>query len=177
MVAVHGAAAGAADAYRMAARLGDAGKNLKRQLDRAGREASSIIITAVTDKSSTDRYIPEGFEARLHQSLQAKTVVRLAVHRTVTVVVTAMGKRHLRELDRIDAGVLRAPVQGRTRRVTDGKRAKHPERIRGGLYYNPWATHRIRPGVITEPAAAAMPRAVARYQAAAKRVADKINGV
>jgi hypothetical protein len=162
---VHVHAGGAADAYRMAERLGEAGKNLKRQLDRAGREAGKILADAVTDPASTDRYIPKGFEARFARSLQVKLEVRLAASRTVTVVVWANGKKYRRHLDRMNAGVLRHPVHGRQRRLKDG-----------AVQINPWSEQTIRPGVIDEPAAEAMPRAVLRFHAAAQRVIDKING-
>lgn len=163
-----------ADAYRMAARLGAAGKNLKRQLDRAGREAASVMIGAITDPASTAKYIPENFELRLQGSLQSKTEVRLAQARTVTVIIWAMGKRYKRHLPAMNEGRLRRPVYGRTRRIKDGSKSPHQDRIRGGLYYNPWTEQRIRPGLIDDPKNAAIPKAVQKYRDAARRVKEQI---
>jgi hypothetical protein len=164
---------GSRDFVRMAAAFHEAGdKDLKRELDRGCREAGQVLVAAV--KARTDEFIPAGFEARWRQSMQAKVEVRLRQSRRAEAVFWAMGKKERRDIKAINAGRLKAPVRGRTRRIKDGSKSPHQDRIRGGLYYNPWHTHAIRPGLVDVPGADAMPDAVRKLDDALGRVATKI---
>ncbi len=133
---------------------------LKKELDKASHEAGRVIEHAV--HADTARYIPKHFEARWAQSMQSKTEVRLMQSRRITVVVWAKGKAARRDIEAINKGVLKHPIFGRINRFTGRP--------------NPWPKppQRIRPGVVTEPAAAAMPKAIKKIDEAVGRVAAKI---
>jgi hypothetical protein len=168
-------ATGIQDFARMAHRFNEAGdKDLKKELDRGCREAGEVLVAAV--RKNTDKYIPQGFEARWRQAMRSRVEVRLVQRRQASAVFWAMGKKERRDIRAINAGKLKAPVHGRTRKIKDGSKTKHPERIHGGLYYNPWHTHTIRPGLVDEPAAEAMPQAIGKLDAALGRVVTKIEG-
>lgn len=146
---------GQKDLYRVAAAMREAGRRgLAKKLDQGTRNAAKEIEREV--RASSDTYMPKGFERTFKNSLQAKVSVRLATARTVTVTFIAKGRRAERHLEEFDKGRLRAPVHGRYRRLKDGGRMR-----------NPWHTHQIRPGVISEPAKRAEPKAV-------RKVADKV---
>lgn len=153
---------GASDLYRFATALNDAGKTgLKRELDRASRDAGKVLVDEV--EGSLNDYIPQQFERRWDQAFQAKTEVRLVASRRITVVFWATGKRQRRDIKAINAGNLRHPVYSRMRRLKDGT-----------LKPNPWVLQRIRPGLVDEPVKAAAPRAIKKLDDAVKRVAAKI---
>lgn len=160
---------GAKDCYRLAHALHEAGhKDLKRELDKASREAGNVIADAVLDKTSLDQYIPKDFEAEFGRSVDAKVEVRLLASRRISVVVYATGKTQRRDIVRMNAGKLRHPVFGRTRRLR-----RHW--VHGATTLNnQWVEQTIRPGLVDEPARAAMPKAVEKIEDAVKRVVDKI---
>jgi len=153
---------GAADARRVAAGFGAAAKAIKREYDRASREAGDIISTEV--KAHNAEYIPMHFEMRWGQSFHAKTEIKTSGQvRHVSVVFYAIGKRNRRRIVQINQGRLRHPVHGRNRRLKDGS-----------LQANPWVEQRIRPGLVDEPAQRAMPRAVAKFAEATRRFVNEI---
>jgi hypothetical protein len=156
---------GASDLYRFAHALNEAGKTgLKRELDRASRQAGEELVKEVED--SLNDYIPKNFERRWDQAFQAKTEVRLVASRRITVVFWAMGKRQRRDIKAINVGNLKHPIYGRYRRLKDGT-----------LKANPWVSsppQPIRPGLVDEPVRRATPRAIKKLDDAVKRVVDKI---
>jgi len=155
---------GAADCFRLAHALNEAGqRGLKRELDKGSRQAGQVIADAVLAPASLNQYIPQNFERRFGLAVNAKVEVRLVQSRRITVVVYATGKRERRDIRAMNRGVLRHPVYGRMRRLKDGT-----------LQANPWVVQAIRPGLVDEPARAAMPKAVEKIENAVTRVVDKI---
>lgn len=156
---------GAKDLYKFAHALNEAGeKGLKRELDKASREAGKVLVAEV-EKSMT-QYIPKNFERRWDQAFDTKVEVRLVASRRITIVFWAMGKRERRDIRAINAGNLKHPVYGRYRRLKDGT-----------LKANPWVSsppQKIRAGLVDEPFRRASPAAVQKLDDAVKRVFDKI---
>jgi hypothetical protein len=159
---------GADGFYRLAHALNEAGdRGLKRELDRGGREAGEVIADAVTDPVSIAKYIPRNFEHRFQMAVRARVDVSSIRSRRVRAVIWADGKTVRRDIVAMNKGILKHPVFGRFRRLADGT-----------LQANPWVSsppQRIRPGLVTEPAAAAMPAAIQKIDDAVGRVVDKIN--
>lgn len=153
---------GQKDLFRLAHNLHAAGqKGLKRELDKASRQAGKVIEDEV--KAHTREYIPQGFEQRFDVALATKTEVRLVASRRITIVFWAMGKRQRRDIKAMNAGRLRHPVYGRFRRLKDGT-----------LQANPWVLQTIRPGLVDVPAKRAMPRAIKKIEDAVGRVTQEI---
>lgn len=148
--------------YRLAHNLHAAGKTgLKRELDKASRKAGQEVEREV--RAHTRDYIPQKFESPFELALDTRIEVKLVQQRRISVVFWAMGKRKRRDIRRINEGILRHPVYGRTRRLKDGS-----------LMVNPWVTQRIRPGLVSEPAKRAMPRALKHIEDAVARVVKQI---
>lgn len=153
---------GQKDLFRLAHNLHEAGqKGLKRELDKASRQAGDVIAKEVRDH--TKDYIPANFERRWDTAFEAKVEVRLVASRRITVVFYARGKAQRRDIKAINAGRLRHPVYGRFRRLKDGTRKA-----------NPWVVQAIRPGLVDEPATRAMPKARKKIEDAIDRVSQQI---
>lgn len=155
---------GQKDLFRLAHNLHAAGqKGLKRELDKASREAGNLIAKEVKDH--TKDYIPANFERRWDTAFEADVEVRLVASRRITVVFYARGRSGTaaRDIKAINAGNLRHPVYGRMRRLKDGS-----------LQANPWVMQKIRAGLVDEPARRAMPKAVKKIEDAVERVIAKI---
>jgi hypothetical protein len=153
---------GQKDLYRLAHNLHTAGqKGLKRELDKASRQAGDVIAKEVKDH--TRDYIPANFEARFDTAMETKVEVRLLASRRITIVFWARGKTVNRDIKAINAGRLRHPVFGRNRRLKNGT-----------LQANPWVMQRIRPGLVDEPAERALPKAKKKIEDAINRVSQQI---
>jgi hypothetical protein len=167
---------GQKDLYRLAHNLHEAGqKNLKRQLDKASRQAGNEIAREV--QQHTKDYIPANFERRFDTAFVTEVQVRLVASRRITIVFYARGKTQRRDIRAINAGRLRKPVFGRTRRLTAGGIHVPPEnrsRIVGDRYTNPWVVQNIRPGLVDEPATRAVPKARKKIEDAIDRVSQQI---
>lgn len=151
--------------YRTAAAMREAGqRGLAKKLDQGTRSAVKEIEREV--RASSDTYMPKGFEGTFKRSLEAKVSVRLATTRTVTITFTARGKQAERHLEQFEKGRLRAPVHGRYRWLKDGTRMR-----------NPWRTHQIKPGVISEPAKRAERRAVQKVDAKVAELSRELNNI
>lgn len=148
--------------FRLAHNLHAAGqKGLKRELDKASRQAGDVIAKEV--QNHTRDYIPANFERRFDTAFVAEVQVRLIAGRRITVVFYARGKTVRRDIRAINAGRLRHPVFGRFRRLKNGSRQA-----------NPWVVQAIRPGLVDEPAKRAMPKAVKKIEDAIERVTQQI---
>jgi hypothetical protein len=158
---------GQRDLFRLAHNLNAAGeKGLKRELDKASRQAGDVIAKEVKDH--TKDYIPANFERRWDTAFVAEVEVRLVASRRITVVFYGRGRAGTatRDIKAINAGNLKHPVYGRFRRLKDGTRQA-----------NPWVStppQKIRPGLVDEPARRAMPRAVKKIEDAVKRVVAQV---
>jgi hypothetical protein len=153
---------GQKDLYRLAHNLHAAGqKGLKRELDKASRQAGQVIAKEVKDH--TKDYIPANFERRFDTAFETEVQVRLIAGRRITIVFYARGKTVNRDIRAMNAGNLRHPVFGRNRRLKSG-----------ALQANPWVLQRIRPGLVDEPAERAVPAARKKIEDAIDRVSQQI---
>jgi hypothetical protein len=158
---------GQKDLYRLAHNLHEAGqKNLKRQLDKASRQAGNEIAREV--QQHTKDYIPANFERRFDTAFVTEVQVRLVASRRITIVFSGRGKsgERNRDIKAMNSGNLKHPVFGRYRRLKDGS-----------LMKNPWVSkppQKIRPGLVDEPAQRATPRARKKIEDAIDRVSQQI---
>ena len=115
---------------------------LFRDLDRQGlgRQMSTALGKAVAPiGKAIDReggqVAPSGYRGELTASLKHRRSLRnTRTQASVRLTTTAKGRRENRDLPAINAGRLRHPVFGRTRRSRNGPKA------------NPWAVTRVRAG-------------------------------
>jgi len=165
---VHVGVQGQIDLYKLAKAFRDAGrKDLGKALDKGIRSAAKTIEKAVTPRSSTDRFIPKGFEATFSKSLRVRHEVRMYRGRSVSITFYAVGKKSERKLDLMNEGELEHPVWGRYRRLKDGSIKKNPWVRRPG--------QPIKPGVIEEPAMGAQPEAVKELEKHVKPLVAALN--
>lgn len=168
---------GAADLHRFAKALTAAGeRGLRRELDKSSRQAAQEFVAEV--EGSLGQYLPSsnGYERDFRTGFQTRTELRVVSHRRISVVFWSIGKlsRNRRDIRRLNAGTLRAPVHGRTRRLRSGVHVKDTSRIKGDQYVNPWVGHRIRPALVDEPFERAGPAAIRKLDEGVQRVAAKI---
>lgn len=159
---------GASDLFALAAACRrEADKGLSRNLDKGMRAAANEVVREV--REHTDDYMPKGYERELADSLQSRVEQRAASERRVSVVMWALGRKgQPRKVDELEAGKLKHPVYGRTRRL------KRHWIHKATSMRNPWVLQRIRPHWFTEPGNRAMPRAVKKVDEAVRRVAARI---
>lgn len=159
------AVSGGQDFFRLAHALNEAAdKGLKRELDKGSRQAGDVIAAAV--KRTTRAYIPRGLENDWDRTMKTKVDVRIIQQRRISVRVWADGKATRRDIVKINKGDLAHPVYGRFRRLRDGSRMRNPWVSRPG--------QPIRPGLVDEPAARAMPQAIKKIEDAVDRVVRQI---
>lgn len=164
---VHVGVKGQLDLYKVAAAFKKAGRvDLGKALDKGIRSAAKVIEKAVTDRKSTDAFIPRDFEQDFNKSLTAKHEVRMLRGRSVSITFTARGKKELRKLEDMERGRLRHPVHGRYRRLKSG-----------GWMKNPWVTQTIKAGVISVPAMGAQPEAVRELEKHVKPLIAELNNI
>jgi hypothetical protein len=161
---------GADDLHALYRRFNEASRtDLVRQLNRGLRESADDVADAITEHSDT--YMPQGYEVIFRSSLHYKTQVRTAYETRISLIVKAVGaKGNDRQVEQLERGELRAPNWGRHRARRGINRGRHKLR-------NPWHVQRIRAHFATEPAEDAIPQVWKRIDAAAARVAKKIEGV
>lgn len=150
------------DLFSFATALKAAGSGgLSRELDRGLRDAAIEVIKAI--ERTTDDYMPSGYERPFASSLKLTSQIRLVSSHRATIVGVGVSRAKGRDVEKLNAGILRKPVFGRSRRLANG-----------GSYRNPWAAQRIRVGWFSEPFDGARPAALKQIEAAWNRVADKI---
>ncbi|BCJ45314.1 hypothetical protein GCM10010168_85830 [Actinoplanes ianthinogenes] len=114
--------------------IGD--KGLGREMAAGLRKATEPIKKGI--RTSAEQTMPAsgGYSALLSKSLRWRVNVRPGARiANVTLTTTADGTKEKRDLGRLEAGELRHPVWGRSRKLKSGKRKS-----------NPWATTTIRAG-------------------------------
>lgn len=164
---VHVGVQGKLDLYKLAAAFKKAGRrDLGQALDKGIRSAAKVIEKEVTARKSTDVFMPKHFEADFNRSLKAKHEVRMIRGRSVSITFFATGKKELRKLEDMERGRLRHPVYGRYRQLKSGGRMK-----------NPWVTQVIKPGVISEPALRAQPKAVSELEKHVRPLIAELNNI
>lgn len=151
----------------MSRRLKQAGrKDLDRELDKALRGGAKAVQDAVARDSPL--YMPDGYELVFRASLEFKTQLRKVNGNRVTIILTATGRTRPREIRRLESGVIRHPVFGRTRKV------RRHWVYRANSIANPWVDQAIRPHFFTEPAKRSAPAVREELKQAMHRVAQKI---
>lgn len=119
---------------RVAAQIRATGdKGLGRQMSAALDKAVQPITKAIAAEAA--KVAPSGYRPALTASLRHRRSQRTAAREaSLRLTTTAKGQSENRDLPALEAGVLRHPVYGRSRRTKRGRKA------------NPWATTAIRPG-------------------------------
>lgn len=117
-------------------------KGLGRELARALDKAIEPVKKAI--EASARATMPSGYAPILTRSLKHRRTVRAAARQaSVRLATHADGGKERRDLPALEAGHLRHPVFGRTRRTRKGSKP------------NPWSVTRIRPGFYERGTAAA----------------------
>lgn len=137
------------------------GPGFERHMDRGLREAGEDLGHAV--RATTDIFMPSGYEDLFRSRLMSKVEILHGARRGMRLTMYARGKVTRREVERLEQGMLRHPVFGRTRRLKSGL-----------LMKNPWSAQKIRSGFFSTPIKYATPQAIKRLDAALGRVLDQI---
>lgn len=112
------------------------GQRLRRQLTAATgdfeQQAKDAFIAAMPSRGGYAGVLGRAFRVRISVRASSSDA-------RVTAIGYADGRKERRDLPRLESGVLRHPVFGRSRRLTAGPRA-------GTAIRNPWATTKVQPG-------------------------------
>lgn len=117
------------------------GKDLQRGLSAAAKPLRPAI------QAEAAATLPKGggYNAVMSKSVRARNTVRSdRLSALITVTIYSAGKKERRDIVRVDAGVLRHPVYGRSRRLRRGPRA-------GTSIRNPWSVTSVPPGFASRP--------------------------
>jgi hypothetical protein len=130
---------GGAQLRRVAAQIKATGdKGLGREMSAALTKALRPLDEAIAAEAS--KAMPSGYRPVLTASLRHRRSTRTAARSaSVRLTTTGAGRREQRDLPALNAGNLRHPVFGRSRRIKRGPRA-------GTAQPNPWSVTRVRPG-------------------------------
>lgn len=115
-------------------------KGMAREMGRALARTTVPVQRSIA--AEADRTMPEsgGYRQVLSKSLRHKTSQRTGGRSaTVRLITYADGTGERRDIESLEAGDLRHPVYGRSRRIRRGVRA-------GTVQANPWAVTKIRAG-------------------------------
>lgn len=131
--------------------LGDRG--LSRQMSAGLSRAAKPVKPEV--QQSAVRLLPSGYGPLMSKSVRVRTAAReRRGAASVTITVSAAGKREHRDVARINRGVLRHPVYGRRRQ--------------------PWVAQPVRRGFVDRPVDRLAPEVAREMQAVVDWVADQI---
>lgn len=110
-----------------------------------------------------------GYAEALSKSLQFRIAVRDFKHvARVTWRTYGNGQKERRDVPRLNAGVLRHPVYGRTRKL------RHHARHRATSMANPWVAQTVTPGFVDRPVDQLGPEVRRQMQVVIDQVAAKI---
>lgn len=127
------------------------GKDLAKGLSAAARPLRPAITAQATQT------LPKGggYNAVMAKSLRVRASTRAdRLSALIQVTIYSAGKKERRDIRRVDAGVLRHPVYGRSRRLRRG--------VRAGTYIrNPWAATSVPAGFVSRPIEAVGPKVTA----------------
>ena len=125
---------GADQLHKLAAHIRATGdKGLGRELARALDKAIEPVKRSI--EASAEKTMPSGYRGTLTRSLRHRRTIRAAARQaSVRLATFGVGSKERRALPALNAGDLRHPVFGRTRRTKTGPKA------------NPWAITRVTPG-------------------------------
>lgn len=130
---------GAVQLRQVAAQIKAAGdKGLAREMARALTKAVGPLDKAI--EAEAHKTMPSGYRDVLTASLRHRRSTRTAARTaSVRLTTTGAGTREQRDLIALNAGKLRHPVYGRSRRIKRGPRT-------GTAQPNPWSVTTIRAG-------------------------------
>lgn len=133
---------GRAELRRLAAQIkATGGKGLGRELAAALQEAGKPVAESVRRSAIATMPDRGGYRADISRSLKFRTTMRASARSAALTLTTyADGTKERRDIRALDAGRLRHPVYGRSRRIKRGRRA-------GTAQPNPWAVTAIRAGL------------------------------
>lgn len=139
-----------------------------------GREMSRGISRAVLPlrqqiRAEAVRKMPSGYGPLLSKSLRFRQSTRTGRRDAqVTERVYGDGQRERRDVIRLDQGVLRHPVFGRTRPL------KRHARWRATSKRNPWVAQKVDAGFVAEPVERLRPEISRAMQSVLDEVAAKL---
>lgn len=132
---------GAATLKRVAEQMrAEGNKGLAKEMSKALAEAVEPVKTSIA--AEADQVMPDrgGYREAFSRSLRFRMSRRTSGREASVMLRTyADGTKERRDIDALEAGQLRHPIYGRSRRIRIGPRA-------GTAQPNPWAVTAIRPG-------------------------------
>jgi hypothetical protein len=162
---------GADKLRRLARQLREAGdKSLQRELraglTRAMQPLRGELVSAV------GAYLPGGYAPLVAASLTVRGAATSGRGARIRVVTAGKGRKAKRDIQALNAGVLRHPVFGRYRFVKRSRASAHRD-VRSA---RPWAVQRVRPGFFDDQAAKRHADLVRECESVIDQVARKIEG-
>jgi hypothetical protein len=140
-----------------------AGPSFEKHMDRGMLQVGNDIAAAIA--VGTDIYMPSGYEEIFGERVATRPELNKA-RRVMTVTTYARGRTgKTRDVVRINKGILKHPVFGRTRTLRSGRKQK-----------NPWTVTHIRPGFFDDPVRLAPKSVERRLGDALGRVLDEAAG-
>ncbi|HEX6969862.1 MAG TPA: hypothetical protein VF174_13780 [Micromonosporaceae bacterium] len=147
--------------------LGD--QNLSRQLSKGLQRAAKPLKPAI--QKSALQLLPKsgGYAELMSKSVRVRTAVRgRSGSASVTLTVFGDGKTEKRDVPRINKGILRHPVYGRSRPLKNHARYKATSKT------NPWVAQRVRRGFVDRPIDRLAPEVRREMHAVVDWIADQI---
>ena len=145
--------------------LGDRG--LGTQMSRGLRKAGAKLPPEV--RAEVPKAMPSGYAPVLSKSLRFRTQVQEGRHTArVLFRVYGDGRKERRDVPRLNDGVLRHPVYGRSRPL------KNHARYKATSLMNPWVAQKVRPGFVDRPVDRLTPEVAREMQQVVDWVADQI---
>ena len=159
---------GGADLHSLRRTLREIGdKGLGKQLGQGLRKAGRKFQPEV--RAEVPKAMPSGYAPILSRSLRFRTAVKETRHTAwVTFTVYGDGRKERRDVPRLNRGVLRHPVFGRTRPL------KHHARYRATSMLNPWVAQKVRKGFVDRPVDRLTPEVAQEMRQVIDWVADQI---
>lgn len=159
---------GVADLRKVAAQIrAEGNKDLSRELVAGLRDATLPVQRAIREEYE-DLPTRGGYAAVFGKSLRFRTSQRAGGNSARLALTTfADGTKERRDIRRVEAGILRHPVFGRSRRIRVGNRA-------GTALPNPWAVTTIRGGYHRRGSEKAADEAEREMIAVAARLAARL---
>jgi hypothetical protein len=107
-----------------------------------GRRLNAVVMPLTADIRREAGTLPAagGYAGVMARSVRAKAKTRTnKLSALISVTIYAAGQKENRDIVRVDAGVIRHPVFGRSRKTRRGRQA------------NPWAVTSTRAGFVSRP--------------------------
>lgn len=142
------------------------GKELGKRL----RAAAKPLRPAIQVEAAARLPKRGGYAPLMSKSVRARTTVREdRLSALISVTIYSAGKKQRRDIVKIDAGTLRHPVFGRSRRLRRGNRA-------GTYIRNPWSVTAVPPRFVSDPIDDVGPRVVKAGREVVDDFINKLKG-